>query len=208
MLDGAPASGHPETMEPPAVRPAQLQTLRQRRASTQRRLDELAALPARPAAGELAVTRRRALESQLAARRALLSYRDALYRSAQAHDNAAAAADRRKAGQIQALILLPGGEGISGPFRQDIRRPARLDVDQQRAVAPPLAQRDSSTPSTRGAVLTTGPAKARISRGSVIGSRQLLASLTAGLPARPPSASATASSTLVSPRSAPSAFAR
>jgi hypothetical protein len=125
LLDGAPASGHSETVEPPAVRPAQLQTLRQRHASIQRRLDELAALPGRPAAGYLALTRRRALESQLAARRALLSYRDALYRFAQAHDSAAtahqraarmtgdagheqmtsfhraaAAADRRKAGQI------------------------------------------------------------------------------------------------------------
>jgi hypothetical protein len=94
MLDGAPASGHPETVEPPAVRPAQLQTLRRRRASIQRRLDELAVLPARPVARELALTRRRARESQLAGRRALLSYRDALYRSAQAHDSAAAAHQR------------------------------------------------------------------------------------------------------------------
>lgn len=118
--------GHPELVEAPAVWPLRTEALRRRHASIQQRLAELAVLPARPAPGELALARRRVLDSQLAARRARMSYRDALYRAALAHDRAAAAyqraaratgdvgheqlavshraaaaADRRRAGQIQ-----------------------------------------------------------------------------------------------------------
>ena len=114
-------------VEPPAARPTRLETLRRRHDSIQRRLAELAELPARPAPGGLALARQRVLDSQLAARRALMSYRAALYRSAQAHDRAAGAhqraaritgsaghqqmtafhraaavADRRSAGQVRA----------------------------------------------------------------------------------------------------------
>ena len=113
-------------VEPPAARPARLEALRQRHNNIRQRLADLADLPARPAPGDLALARRRVLDAQLAARRALMSYRDALYRAAQAHDRAAdahqraarttgdagheqmtayhraaAAADRRGAGQIQ-----------------------------------------------------------------------------------------------------------
>jgi len=47
-----------------------------------------------PGPGDLALFRRRARGLQLDARRALMSYRDALYRSAQAHDRAASAHQR------------------------------------------------------------------------------------------------------------------
>lgn len=114
-------------VEAPAVRPPRLEALRRRHDGIQQRLAELAVLPARPAPGELARARRRVLDSQLAARRARMSYRAALYRAALAHDRAAAAcqrsaratgdaaheqlaashrtaaaADRRRAAQIQA----------------------------------------------------------------------------------------------------------
>ena len=47
------------------------------------------------------------------------------------------------------------------PFRQDVHRPQRMDIDKQHPQEPPRSARrsaNSSTPSTRGAVVTAGRA--------------------------------------------------
>jgi hypothetical protein len=92
--------------------------------------------------------------------------------------------------------IQPSAEGLRGPLRQHVDRPAGLDVDQDGAVDVPLRSAKSSTPSTSG-VWSSGSA-ARMSRISV---ERLTAQASLPVsrePARPPRASATACSTACS----------
>jgi hypothetical protein len=92
-----------------------------------------------------------------------------------------------------------GGERVRGPLGEDVDRPARLDVDQQRAVAVPLPQGEL--------VHAQHPrrhARSRVGQGPDQPDQRHPATAAANrpdrrAPARPPSASATASSTAVTP---------
>lgn len=91
----------------------------------------------------------------------------------------------------------PSGERVRRPLTQDVDRPAGLDVDQQRPVAVPLAQRELVHAQHLGDALTAGSGRARTSRSSVIRLTAAANRPDRRAPARPPSAKATASSTAV-----------